>query len=442
MSSSQSFIYFLLRSLAQFVVYVYFRKTYIHNKENFELKGPTIIVSNHPNTLIDPVIIASYVKNPIFFLANAGLFKNHIAAKLLRYLYCIEVKRFEDTGSKSLDNTAAFDQSSQHLAANGNIYIAIEGTSYMERVLRPLKTGFARIGFQAITGHAKGQEIFILPIGLNYEKHDKSGFDLEINVGESIPFSHYLVDYDRNNQATIKDLTTEMRSVLEALVIHTEDLDEEALLLNIDALFCGKIKQNQSNVFKEHRSILQHIKKWKQKRSIAFNTWENMLSQFAALLDKYKLSLKILSQVFYNTFPIKEKMILACLGFPIYVYAWLNHFIAIWVPRWINKKLDLYVGYTSTVKILAAIILAPINHTLVFILISNYLSINLALINLLLLPVSFWFLFQYERNVHDLNHYFKWNKLNDSVKKSIVNQFSELLDIWQNEEEKIKISLS
>ena len=442
MSSLQSFIYFLLRSLAQFVVYVYFRKTYIHNKENFELKGPTIIVSNHPNTLIDPVIIASYVKNPIFFLANAGLFKNHIAAKLLRYLYCIEVKRFEDTGSKSLDNTAAFDQSSQHLAANGNIYIAIEGTSYMERVLRPLKTGFARIGFQAITGHAKGQEIFILPIGLNYEKHDKSGFDLEINVGESIPFSHYLVDYDRNNQATIKDLTTEMRSVLEALVIHTEDLDEEALLLNIDALFCGKIKQNQSNVFKEHRSILQHIKKWKQKRSIAFNTWENMLSQFAALLDKYKLSLKILSQVFYNTFPIKEKMILAWLGFPIYFYAWLNHFIAIWVPRWINKKLDLYVGYTSTVKILAAIILAPINHTLVFILISNYLSINLALINLLLLPVSFWFLFQYERNIHDLNHYFKWNKLNDSVKKSIVNQFSELLDIWQNEEEKIKISLS
>ena len=399
-------------------------------------------MSNHPNTLIDPVLIASYVKKPIFFLANAGLFKNPIAAKLLRYLYCIEVKRFEDTGNKSLDNTAAFDQSSQHLAANGNIYIAIEGTSYMERVLRPLKTGFARIGFQAITGHAKGQEIFILPIGLNYEKHDKSGFDLEINVGESIPFSHYLVDYDRNNQATIKDLTTEMRSVLEALVIHTEDLDEEALLLNIDAQFYGKIKQNPSNVFEEHRTILQHIKRWKQKRSIAFNTWENMFTQFAALLDNYSLSLKILSQVFYNTFPKKEKMILACLGFPIYVYAWLNHFIAIWVPRWINKKLDLYVGYTSTVKILAAIILAPINHTLVFILISNYLSINLALINLLLLPVSFWFLFQYERNIHDLNHYFKWNKLNDSVKKSIVNQFSELLDIWQNEEEKIKISLS
>jgi 1-acyl-sn-glycerol-3-phosphate acyltransferase len=442
LSSLQFFIYFLLRSLAQFVVYVYFRKIYINNKENFELKGPTIIVSNHPNTLIDPVLIASYVKKPIFFLANAGLFKNPIAAKLLRYLYCIEVKRFEDTGNKSLDNTAAFDQSSQHLAANGNIYIAIEGTSYMERVLRPLKTGFARIGFQAITSHAKGQEIFILPIGLNYEKHDKSGFDLEINVGESIPLSHYLVDYDHHNQATIKDLTTEMRSVLEALVIHTEDLDEEALLLNIDALFYGKIKQNPSNVFEEHRTILQHIKRWKQKRSIAFNTWENMFTQFAALLDNYSLSLKILSQVFYKTFPLKEKMVLAALGFPIYFYAWLNHFIAIWVPRWINKKLDFYVGYTSTVKILAAIIFAPIAYILIFILISNHISINVAFINLLILPASAWFLFKYERNIHDLNLYFKWNKMDGTIKKSIESQFGEVVDIWNNEEEKIKISLT
>lgn len=442
MSNLQFFIYFLLRKLAQFVVYVYFRKIYINNKENFELKGPTIIVSNHPNTLIDPVLIASYVKKPIFFLANAGLFKNPIAAKLLRYLYCIEVKRFEDTGNKSLDNTSAFDQSSQHLAANGNIYIAVEGTSYMERVLRPLKTGFARIGFQAITGHAKGQEIYILPIGLNYEKHDKSGFDLEINVGESIPFSHYLVDYDHHNQATIKDLTTEMRTVLEALVIHTEDLDEEALLLNIDALFYGKIKQNPSNVFEEHRTILQHIKKLEQIRSISFITWKNMFTQFYAQQAKHKLSLKILSQVFYKTFPLKEKMVLAALGFTIYFYAWLNHFIAIWVPRWIMKKLDFYVGYTSTVKILAAIIFAPIAYILNFILISNHISINVALINLLILPASAWFLFKYERNIHDLNLYFKWNKLDDSVKKSLENQFSEVVDIWHNEEEKIKISLT
>ncbi len=442
MSSLQSFIYFLLRRLAQFVVRVYFRRIYIYNRENFKLKGPTIIVSNHPNTLIDPVIIASYVKKPIFFLANAGLFKNPIAAKLLRYLYCIEVKRFEDTGSKSLDNTAAFDQSSQHLAAGGNIYIAIEGTSYMERVLRPLKTGFARIGFQAITGFAKGQEIYILPIGLNYEKHDKSGFDLEINVGESIPFSHYLADYNRNNQITIKDLTIEMRTVLENLVIHTKDLDEEALLLGIDALFYGKKNQNPSTVFKEYRTILNHLKSWEQKRNSSFNQWKTIFTQFSSLLATYRLSLKVLSRLFCHTFPIKEKIFLAVFGFPIYFYAWLNHFFGVWIPRWIRKKLDLYIGYTSTVKILSAILLAPIAYTVIFLILKNHISQTAALINLFFLPVSFWFLFQYEKNIYELIYYFRWKKLDNSKKKYIKSQFNELVNFWENEEEKIKIPLS
>jgi 1-acyl-sn-glycerol-3-phosphate acyltransferase len=442
LSSLQSFIYFILRSLAQFVLLTYFRKVYVKNRENFKLKGPTIVVSNHPNTLIDPVIIAAYLNKPIYFLANAGLFKNPVAAKILRYLYCIEVKRFEDTGSKSLDNTAAFDQSSKHLASGGNIYIAVEGTSYMERVLRPLKTGFARIGFQAITGHAKGQEIYILPVGINYEKHDKSGFNLEVIVGESIPFSHYLVDYDNNNQTTIKDLTAELQSVLESLVIHTTDLDEEALLLNIDSLFYGKTNRQETTVFDTHRTTLQHIRKWEHSRGISFLLWKKTFTGFTKLLSDFKLSLKIQSQIYNNTFPLKEKILLAFLGFPIYAYSLLNHFIAIWIPRWIKKKLNLYVGYNSTVKILAAIVLAPIAYTFQFFLTSKYISLNLAFINLLILPASFWFLFQYEKNIPDLIYYYRWKRnFNKKIKRHLESRFNEVVDIWFEEAEKIKTPL-
>jgi len=442
LSSLQSFIYFILRSIAQFVLLTYFRKVYVKNRENFKLKGPTIVVSNHPNTLIDPVITAAYLNKPIYFLANAGLFKNPVAAKILRYLYCIEVKRFEDTGSKSLDNTAAFDQSSKHLASGGNIYIAVEGTSYMERVLRPLKTGFARIGFQAITGHAKGQEIYILPIGINYEKHDKSGFDLEVIVGESIPFSQYLVDYDNNNQTTIKDLTAELQSVLESLVIHTTDLDEEALLLNIDSLFYGKTNRQETTVFDTHRTTLQHIRKWEHSRGISFLLWIKTFTGFTKLLSDFKLSLKIQSQIYNNTFPLKEKILLAFLGFPIYAYSLLNHFIAIWIPRLIKKKLNLYVGYNSTVKILAAIVFAPIAYTFHFFLISKYISLNLAFINLLILPASFWFLFQYEKNIHDLVYYYRWKRnFNKKIKRHLESRFNEVVDIWYEEAEKIKTPL-
>jgi 1-acyl-sn-glycerol-3-phosphate acyltransferase len=442
LSRLQSFIYFILRSLAQFVLLTYFRKVYVKNKENFKLKGPTIVVSNHPNTLIDPVIIAAYLNKPIFFLANASLFKNPLIAKILRYLYCIEIKRFEDTGVKTLDNSAAFDQSSKHLASGGNIYIAVEGTSYMERVLRPLKTGFARIGFQAITGHAKGKEVFILPIGINYEKHDKQGFDLEVIVGESIPFSHYLIDYQNNNQKTIKDLTTELQSVLGSLVIHTTDLDEEALLLNIEALFYGKTNRQETTVFDTHRTTLQHIRKWENARGISFLLWKKTFTGFTKLLSDFKLSLKIQSQIYNNTFPLKEKRLLAFLGFPFYAYSFLNHFIAIWIPRWIKNKLNLYVGYNSTVKILAAIVLAPIAYTFQFFLISKYISLHLAFINVLLLPPSAWFLFKYEKNIHDLVYYYRWKRnFNKKIKRHLESRFNEVVEIWDEEAEKIKTPL-
>jgi 1-acyl-sn-glycerol-3-phosphate acyltransferase len=442
LSRLQSFIYFILRSLAQFVLLTYFRKVYVKNKENFKLKGPTIVVSNRTNTLIDPVIIAAYLNKPIFFLANASLFKNPLIAKILRYLYCIEIKRFEDTGVKTLDNSAAFDQSSKHLASGGNIYIAVEGTSYMERVLRPLKTGFARIGFQAITGHAKGQEIYILPIGINYEKHDKSGFNLEVIVGESIPFSHYLVDFDNNNQTTIKDLTAELQSVLESLVIHTTDLDEEALLLEIDSLFYGKTNRQETTVFDTHRTTLQHIRKWEHSRGISFLLWKKTFTGFTKLLSEFKLSLKIQSQIYNNTFPLKEKRLLAFLGFPFYAYSLLNHFIAIWIPRWIKNKLNLYVGYNSTVKILAAIVLAPIAYSFQFFLTSKYISLSLAFINVLLLPPSAWFLFKYEKNIHDLVYYYRWKRnFNKKIKRHLESRFNEVVEIWYEEAEKIKTPL-
>lgn len=439
MSKLQLLIYFLLRSLAKFVIFGYFKKVYVHHKENFKLKGPTIIVSNHPNTLIDPVIVASRIQQPIYFLANASLFKNPFFANILRYLFCIEVKRFEDTGNKNLDNTASFEQSSQHLASNGNIYIAVEGTSYMERVLRPLKTGFARIGFQALTGAAKGKEIFVLPIGLNYEKHDKSGYDLEINVGESIPLSQYLDSYEKDNQTSVKVLTQELSASLKSLVIHTVDVEEENWLLQIDAFLFGKTEKEYNNAFDRFRKILPHIRIWEEKRSISAQSWKNNFIELTQLLLNFHLPLRTLSMIYFNSFPALKLCFIIFLGLPIYIISFLNHFFAIWVPRWIKWKLNLYVGYDSTVKILSAIVLAPLAYLAQFYLVYYFLSDKIAFLNLIFLPFSAWFLFFYERNFKLLKGYFTWVLLSEPNKEKLKSRFNHLFEFWEKEEKTIKI---
>ena len=139
---------------------------------------------------------------------------------------------------------------------------------------------------------------------------------------------------------------------------------------------------------------------------------------------------------------MKEKNLLALLGFPFYAYSFLNHFIAIWIPRWIKNKLNLYVGYNSTVKILAAIVLAPIAYSFQFFLTSKYISLNLAFINILLLPPSAWFLFKYEKNIHDLVYYYRWKRnFNKKIKRHLESRFNEVVEIWHEEAEKIKTSL-
>jgi hypothetical protein len=139
---------------------------------------------------------------------------------------------------------------------------------------------------------------------------------------------------------------------------------------------------------------------------------------------------------------LKEKKLLAFLGFPFYAYSLLNHFIAIWIPRWIKNKLNLYVGYNSTVKILAAIVLAPIAYSFQFFLTSKYISLSLAFINVLLLPPSAWFLFKYEKNIHDLVYYYRWKRnFNKKIKRHLESRFNEVVEIWYEEAEKIKTPL-
>ena len=68
-------IYHFLRQIIKISLFIFFKKIVVTGKENIPVKGPLIIVANHPNTLIDPLIIGSITKQKIGFIANAGLFK-------------------------------------------------------------------------------------------------------------------------------------------------------------------------------------------------------------------------------------------------------------------------------------------------------------------------------------------------------------------------------
>ena len=122
-------------------LHIYFKRIVFKNIERLKSSGPLLVISNHPNTVIDPLVALYRMPTICHLLANYSLFKNPISGFLLSNLFCIPIQRYTDVPEgQALQNDEAFQKCDEHLLSGGCLYIAVEGTSWPERVLREFKT--------------------------------------------------------------------------------------------------------------------------------------------------------------------------------------------------------------------------------------------------------------------------------------------------------------
>lgn len=135
----------LLKILIQAGLWLFCNKIHLKNKRHFKTKGPLLIIANHPNSFLDALIIGSYYKRRVYFLARGDAFKKPIHRFLLESLNMIPVYRLRE-GKEFLHlNDYAFSRSIQ-LLSNGNaVLIFIEGICVNSNELQPFKKGTARI---------------------------------------------------------------------------------------------------------------------------------------------------------------------------------------------------------------------------------------------------------------------------------------------------------
>lgn len=148
-------MYRLVLKLIKIALFFFFKKIVVTGKQNRLNQGPIIIVANHPNTLMDPLIIASIMKQQIGFVGNAGLFSNPLLRLLLNYFNVIPTFRKKDIAQgEKPDNKYSFSKCHDYLDKEGTILIFPGGSSYYELKLREIKTGTARIAlsYESVQG--------------------------------------------------------------------------------------------------------------------------------------------------------------------------------------------------------------------------------------------------------------------------------------------------
>ncbi len=138
-------IYELFRIYFYLTLRIFFRTN--HFQQDHKIKGgvPTIVVSNHPNTLIDPILCGLLYKGQLNFLANTGLFQNAIARWFFLLHFCIPIQRSQDPDMPGFPLERSFDLCLKALKNNRTVYIAPEGTSLRGYGVRKIKYGTEKI---------------------------------------------------------------------------------------------------------------------------------------------------------------------------------------------------------------------------------------------------------------------------------------------------------
>src|ERR1700733_6401189 len=83
--------YAIVRILFQPVFHLYFRYTRI-GREHIPRRGPVIIASNH-RSFLDPFVIATMARRPMYYVAKKELFANRVQAWFLNALGAFPVDR-------------------------------------------------------------------------------------------------------------------------------------------------------------------------------------------------------------------------------------------------------------------------------------------------------------------------------------------------------------
>ncbi len=132
-------VYGIVRILFQPFFHIYFRMTRV-GREHLPKRGPVIVASNH-RSFLDPFVIATMARRPMYYVAKEELFKKRWQAWVLNALGAFPVKR----GANDEDMI----ETAKAILARGDIVLIFpEGTRIRPGSLGTPKRGVGRLALE------------------------------------------------------------------------------------------------------------------------------------------------------------------------------------------------------------------------------------------------------------------------------------------------------
>ncbi|MBA64086.1 MAG: hypothetical protein CMJ76_17150 [Planctomycetaceae bacterium] len=231
----------VLRKFTHSLIKKYYPKIQITGAERIPSEGPILFCANHPNSLIDPVLIGITAKRPVSFMAKAPLFKTPILGSIMYALGMVPAYRGRDDSRQVKKNQKSLERVVKGLKSGRAMGIFPEGVSTDLRQLGLVRGGASRIALGAFA--AEVDNLIIIPLGINYETKERLGSRVWINVGKPIQLDEFVAENQSDETKPLTEdkvlrrkLTQQIEAKLKSVIVHLDNAEWDSLLDQLETL--------------------------------------------------------------------------------------------------------------------------------------------------------------------------------------------------------------
>jgi 1-acyl-sn-glycerol-3-phosphate acyltransferase len=332
-------------------VRIFFKNIQVVGKEHIPKNTPVIFALNHQNTLLDALVMAVSVNEPVHFMTRADIFKKQKIARFLRSINLIPIYRIRDGYSALSQNEEVINHCIDLLRQNKHILIFPEGSHNYQRHLRPLKKGIARIAVDAALKNEA--EVLIIPVGINYGSHKHSRSWLHIQIGNPISVEQSLSLFDNHRAKAENDLMVKIEVGLKNQMVHFEDVSNYRDVNDIAKLVLQHSNCAPKDFFDKHREIVKNINSKSEAEIVPYLA---KVADYRVLLEKHKIKRNMMGKASMKASPLLSLFSLLLL--PFVFLGELIFFPPLWCYQQLIKKFK-DKHWEASIKVVSIMVVYP-----------------------------------------------------------------------------------
>jgi 1-acyl-sn-glycerol-3-phosphate acyltransferase len=363
--------YSVVRGIGRFWLWFFFRDVDVVRADLVPASGPVLLCINHPNNLIDSLLVGAILPRKVHYLATAALFRNPLVARFLTACGAIPVYRKQDDPDKMDRNADAFAACFRALEGGRLVGIYPEGTTHSESRVQRIKTGAARIAldYQAA---GRGAPLALIPVGITFEARKAFRGHVRVSFGEAIPLGAYAAAYRDEPAKAVEALTTTIQWAMEAEILHVGRPERQDLIRAVDEIYRSDLIRElqeerglgtrQIDPLRLSRAIADAAAHFEERDPERVARLWTAVQKYRAMLAAYHVRDQAVRARAQRP-PARARLRRsweASIGLPFFAYGLVVNGLPYLLPRWIARRTARKETDYATTRLLASIVAFPL----------------------------------------------------------------------------------